>query len=73
MSPARPILPPAWATVEDLARTPGKAEPIGGRIVPLMPTGHGPNRAAVRPSESLGDHAGSANGRWRIGVDRISR
>ena len=30
------------ATLADLARTPGKAELIGGRIVPLMPAGPRP-------------------------------
>jgi hypothetical protein len=31
------------ATLDDLYRTEGKAELIGGRIVPLMPTGHTPS------------------------------
>src|SRR5207302_484661 len=34
---------PRRATLADLARTSGKAELIGGRIVHLMPTGHRPN------------------------------
>jgi hypothetical protein len=45
------------ATLADLARTPGKAELIGGRIVPLMPTGRRPNRVAARIFRSLDDHA----------------
>lgn len=34
------------ATLDDLYRTEGKAELIGGRIVPLMVTGHRPNQIA---------------------------
>lgn len=44
---------PGRATLEDLARTPGKAELIGGRIVPLMPTGLRPNLVAGRIYRSL--------------------
>lgn len=47
---------PARATLADLARTPGKAELIGGRIVPLMPTGLRPNLVAGRIYRSLADH-----------------
>jgi Uma2 family endonuclease len=36
----------ARATLDDLYRTPGKAELIDGRIVHLMPTGRRPNRVA---------------------------
>ena len=32
------------ATLDDLIRVEGKAELIGGRIVPIMPTGHTPNQ-----------------------------
>ena len=39
---------PAPATVDDLARVPGKAELIGGRIVHLMATGYRPNLVAGR-------------------------
>jgi hypothetical protein len=45
------------ATLRDLYQTPGKAELIGGRIVPLMPTGHRPNQIAGRLYRSLGVHA----------------
>ncbi len=45
------------ATLADLARTPGKAELIGGRIVELMPTGRRPNRIAGRIYRRLDDHA----------------
>ena len=45
------------ATLDDLAREPGKAELIGGRIVRFMPTGHKPNRIASRIFRSLDDHA----------------
>lgn len=53
---------PARATLADLARTPGKAELIGGRIVPLMPTGLRPNLVAGRIYRSLADHV-DATGR----------
>ena len=47
----------AQATLDDLYREEGKAELIGGMIVPLMPTGHLPNRVAFRIARSLDDHA----------------
>lgn len=47
----------ARATLEDLSRTPGKAELIGGRIVPFMATGHRPNQVAGRIFRSLADYA----------------
>lgn len=45
------------ATVDDLHHTPGKAELIGGRIVPLMATGRRPNRVAAQIFRSLDDYA----------------
>lgn len=45
------------ATLDDLYRTPEKAELIGGRIVELMATGRKPNRVAGRIYRSLDDHA----------------
>ncbi len=45
------------ATLEDLYRTPGKAELIGGRIVQFMATGYKPNRVAGRIFRSLDDYA----------------
>jgi Uma2 family endonuclease len=50
----------ARATLDDLYRTPGKAELIGGRIVHLMVTGHKPNRIAGRIYRSLDDYADAA-------------
>src|SRR5437867_6904459 len=47
----------ARATLDDLLRTPGKAELIRGRIVPLMATGRKPNRVAFRIARSLDDFA----------------
>ena len=47
----------ARATLDDLYRTPGKAELIGGRIEPLMATGRIPNRVAFRITRSLDDYA----------------
>jgi Uma2 family endonuclease len=58
------------ATLADLARTPDKAELIGGRIVPLMPTGHLPNRIAARIFRSLDDHA-EATGRGVAYTDNM--
>src|ERR1700685_2638332 len=48
---------PTRATLDDLYRTPEKAELIRGRIVPLMSTGRKPNRVAFRIVRSLDDHA----------------
>src|SRR6267142_1135747 len=45
------------ATLDDLYRTPEKAELIGGRIVVFMATGRKPNRVAGRIYRSLDDHA----------------
>jgi len=45
------------ATLDDLYRTEGKAELIGGRIVPLMATGRRPNRVAYHIMRSLDDYA----------------
>jgi Uma2 family endonuclease len=55
MSTAQPTVP-ARETIADLARVPGKAELIGGRIVHLMATGIRPNLVAVRILRSLADH-----------------
>jgi Uma2 family endonuclease len=48
--------PQAAATLDDLYRVEGKAELIGGRIVPIMPTGHLPNVVAFRIARSLAGH-----------------
>jgi Uma2 family endonuclease len=45
------------ATLDDLARAEGKAELIGGRVVPLMPTGFHPGRIGGRIFRSLDDYA----------------
>jgi Uma2 family endonuclease len=47
----------ARATLDDLYRTPGKAELIGGRLVYFMATGRRPNRVAGRIFRSLDEHA----------------
>src|SRR5947209_2302714 len=47
----------ARATLDDLYRTPGKAELIGGRIVHQMATGRTPNRVAGRIYRSLDEYA----------------
>jgi Uma2 family endonuclease len=46
----------ARATLDDLYRTPEKAELVGGRIVVHIATGRKPNRVAFRISRSLADH-----------------
>jgi Uma2 family endonuclease len=51
---------PPRATVDDLTRTQGKAELIGGRIIPLMATGRRPNRVAMHITRSLEDYAGAS-------------
>lgn len=48
------------ATLDDLYRYEGKAELIGGRIVPHMATGRRPNRVAARIFRSLDDYATQA-------------
>jgi Uma2 family endonuclease len=48
------------ATLDDLYRTPEKAELIGGRIVTFMATGVKPNRVAFRIARSLDDYADTA-------------
>src|SRR4051812_5142922 len=45
------------ATLDDLYRTPGKAELIGGRIVQYLATGMGPNEVAGNIYVSLRLHA----------------
>lgn len=45
------------ATLDDLYRTPGKAELIGGRIVELMATGIRPNEVAANIYVGLRGHA----------------
>ena len=45
------------ATLDDLYRTPEKAELIGGRIVFFMATGRKPNRVAGRIYRSLAEYA----------------
>jgi Uma2 family endonuclease len=58
------------ATLDDLYRTPGKAELIGGRIVHLMATGRKPNRVAFRIVRSLDDHA-SQTGKGEAYTDNM--
>jgi Uma2 family endonuclease len=58
------------ATLDDLYEEKGKAELIGGRIVPLMPTGRKPNRIAGRIFKSLDDYA-EATGRGEAYTDNM--
>src|SRR5262245_47059264 len=60
LSMSAPPLVHTRATLADLARTPGKAELIGGRVVALMPTGHRPNLIAGEIFVSLKNHARAA-------------
>lgn len=50
------------ATLDDLYRTPEKAELIGGRIVYLMATGRKPGRIGGRIYRSLDDYASQSGG-----------
>ena len=50
------------ATLADLARVSGKAELVGGELVPIMPTGHRPGIVALRIARRLSDHADVAGG-----------
>ena len=60
----------ARATLDDLMRTPGKAELIGGRIVEQMATGYRPSRIAARIFRSLDDHA-EASGQGGAYTDNL--
>ena len=51
------VVRPVRATLDDLYRTPEKAELIRGRIVRFTPAGHLPNRVAGRIFRSLDDYA----------------
>lgn len=55
------IAPPR-ASLADLARYPGKAELIGGVLVPLMPTGLRPGLVAGRIYRRLDDYSEVAGG-----------
>jgi Uma2 family endonuclease len=58
------------ATLDDLARTPGKAELIGGKVVPLMPSGDLPTDVAGEIYVSLRAHM-KASGRGVAKTDGI--
>src|SRR5262249_61245658 len=58
------------ATLDDLYRTPEKAELIGGRIVRSMATGYKPSRVAGRIYRSLDDYA-TQTGRGEAFPDNI--
>jgi Uma2 family endonuclease len=58
------------ASVDDLYAYKDKAELIGGRILPLGPTGRKPNRVAGRIVRSLDDHA-EATGRSEAYTDNM--
>jgi Uma2 family endonuclease len=60
----------ARATLDDLYRTPEKAELIGGRIVRFRATGFQPNRVAGRIYRSLDDYA-DTTGRGVACTDNI--
>jgi Putative restriction endonuclease len=51
------IISESKATLDDLLRTEGKAELIGGRIVRLMPSGHSPSQVAFETAVSLREYA----------------
>jgi len=61
---------PVRATLEDLYGEKGKAELIGGRVIPLMPTGRKPNRIAACIFRSLDDYA-EATGRGEAYTDNM--
>jgi Uma2 family endonuclease len=67
---ATPPTAPARATLDDLARTEGKAELIGGRIVRFMATGLRPNQIAALIFRSLDDYA-RLTGRGVVGRDNL--
>jgi len=57
-------------TLQDLAKVTDKAELIGGRIVPLMPTGHLPSRISLLIVMSLENHR-RATGRGLVYPDNM--
>lgn len=59
------------ATIEDLERTPEKAELINGRIVRFMATGYRPNLVAGRIFRKLADYV-DASGRGHAFTDNIA-
>ncbi len=63
-------VPQAAATLDDLYRVAGKAELIGGRIVPIMPTGRRPNLVAGRIYRSLAGHVDDL-GRGEVYTDNM--
>lgn len=58
------------ATLADLARVTQKAELVGGRIVPVVPTGYRPNIVAGRIFRRLAEHA-EATGRGEAFTDNM--
>lgn len=68
MSP-KTLPPPAAGreTLDDLLKTEGKAELVGGRIVEQMPTGFRPSRIAFRIARNLDDHADATGAGWVFG------
>ena len=58
------------ATIADLAREPGKAELVDGRIIRYMATGHRPNVVAGRIFRKLADYA-DTTGRGVVYTDNI--
>src|SRR5260370_30893602 len=59
-----PIVAPPRATLDDLYRTEGKAELIGGRIVHSMPTGFAGSLIAGNVYASLRDYAKKSAKGW---------
>ncbi len=58
------------ATLDDLMRFDGKAELIGGRIVPIMATGFWPGKVARRITRSLEDWV-EAGGEGEVVADSV--
>ena len=59
--------PGQYATVEDLYRTPGKAELVDDRLVVMEPTGGLPGYAASRILESLMEYADRNQSGYAVG------
>jgi Uma2 family endonuclease len=63
--------PQVAATLDDLYRVEGKAELIGGRIFPILPTGRLPNLVAGRIARSLAGHVVDVLGRGEVYTDNM--
>ncbi len=68
-----PSPPPHEATIEDLSRTPGKAELVNGKILHLAPTGGTPGFAGDEIFVSLREYARRTGRGYAVGDNKAFR